>query len=245
MEIYYFSGTGNSLFVAKALSKRLNAKLVPITKAKLPITSKTIGLVFPLYFMGLPVIVKKFVESANFSDADYVFAVVTRGADFAGGPLQQLKSKIKLDLGMYITMVDNYLPMFTIPDIKKQKEIQESTLKNIKIISQKIKNKEKLIEKPLLSFARIFTSKPFQNKIKDKDFWVEDNCTSCKICEKVCPVNNITVNKKPVWHGHCEQCYACLHFCPEECIQHGKKTKDKKRFHNPDISIKEIMNQKA
>ena len=80
---------------------------------------------------------------------------------------------------------------------------------------------------------------------KDENFFVDDNCTSCGICEKVCPVNNISlVEGKPQWQHRCQQCLACIQFCPEEAIQYGAKTAKRQRYHQPDIKLKDIMAQR-
>ena len=61
--IYYFSGTGNSLKIAKDLSNKLEGcELVPIAKLWehdiiIP-RSEKIGLIFPLYAMGCPSIIR-------------------------------------------------------------------------------------------------------------------------------------------------------------------------------------------
>jgi flavodoxin len=58
MDIYYFSGTGNSLFVAKELQKRIpDAKLIPIVKHLKDSSIKAgeaVGFVFPVYFTAIP-----------------------------------------------------------------------------------------------------------------------------------------------------------------------------------------------
>jgi len=45
-------------------------------------------------------------------------------------------------------------------------------------------------------------------------------CTSCGICRKVCPVKNITENKKghPVWGRNCLLCLYCEMKCPTKAI---------------------------
>ena len=66
--IYYFSGTGNSYRVAKTLCETLdldNAELINIAQRKKhdPDNSKNIiGIVFPIYYFGLPVIVEDFLQ---------------------------------------------------------------------------------------------------------------------------------------------------------------------------------------
>jgi len=54
-EIYYFSGTGNSLYVARELQKRIpETNLIPIVsllnKDVIEIKGETLGLVFPIHY---------------------------------------------------------------------------------------------------------------------------------------------------------------------------------------------------
>jgi hypothetical protein len=59
IEIYYFSGTGNSLHVSQELSKRLpNSSLIPIVWSleNKPIESQAdiVGIIFPIRAFTLP-----------------------------------------------------------------------------------------------------------------------------------------------------------------------------------------------
>ena len=76
---------------------------------------------------------------------------------------------------------------------------------------------------------------------KDQHFNVSDNCTSCGICAKVCPVDNIKIEgKKPDFLHHCEQCTACIQYCPEKAINFKNKTQSRRRYTHPDINWKEL-----
>src|SRR5271157_3196304 len=81
--IYYFSGSGNSLHVAKELQKRIpGSDLKPIVSLLNNDTIKTkadtVGFVFPIHGLTVPIPVKKFVKKLNLYSAEYIFAIATR-----------------------------------------------------------------------------------------------------------------------------------------------------------------------
>jgi ferredoxin/flavodoxin len=89
--IYYFSGSGNSLVVARALAQRLEARLISIASVMsgdiVHPEADVIGIVFPVYFAtngngGVPLIVERFLGKLEGIGPKYVFAVCTHG----GGP---------------------------------------------------------------------------------------------------------------------------------------------------------------
>jgi flavodoxin len=86
-EIYYFSGTGNSLAVARDITSKTNGKLIPIASVvgKEPIITDAdvMGIVFPTYYEpygGVPLIVRKFVAKLENIDSKYIFAICTYGS---------------------------------------------------------------------------------------------------------------------------------------------------------------------
>ncbi|TFG01452.1 MAG: hypothetical protein EU539_14035 [Promethearchaeota archaeon] len=118
----------------------------------------------------------------------------------------------------------------------------------VTIIAKKILNKKKRkVKKETLAFIGNLGNKMFRERVNftDKNFYADENCDSCGICKKVCPVNNIKiVAGKPRWHNQCQQCLACLHFCPQEAIQYGKNTLGRRRYHHPEISFFDMIYQK-
>ena len=67
-------------------------------------------------------------------------------------------------------------------------------------------------------------------------------CTGCAICQKICPVDNIKIeNKQPIWGKQCEQCMACIQWCPTQAIEYSDKTRKRKRYHNPEIKISDMI----
>ena len=89
VDIFYFTGTGNSLFVARQLSEVLSDKIriLPIKNfkedKKVEINSDYLIIVYPVYFQTLPHIVKLFVNKLEFiSNSIPIYGVAT----CSGGP---------------------------------------------------------------------------------------------------------------------------------------------------------------
>ena len=151
--LYYFTGTGNSLAVAKAISSRLpETELVPIPKLMLAgerITvpaDANVGIVYPLYAMGLPKIVVNFFALLDLSPAGYVFSVVTEGGK-SGSPTKQIsalceKSGHMLNAAWWIQMPDNYIPLSAPPEKSVEKTIRENALRKVAVIVEDIKNRQ-------------------------------------------------------------------------------------------------------
>ncbi|HEY0087782.1 MAG TPA: EFR1 family ferrodoxin, partial [Candidatus Lokiarchaeia archaeon] len=249
--------TGNSLKVAKDLAGKLeDTELIPIAKVwkEESIVAKTekVGFVHPLYWWGLPDIVYTFLNKLNLDQTNYIFDIITCGHAGSGSALHTIKELLKkknknLNSGFFIEMPDNYLPVYDVVPKEKQKEIFESAEKKVDDIANIIKRDESKVEKESLSSVGKVVNKKFRKKVheSDKKFCVDEKCNSDGICEKICPVNNIIiVEGKPQWQHNCQRCLACIHYCTQKAIQWKQKTSNKGRYHNPDVTLKEIMQQK-
>jgi len=258
--IYYFTGTGNSLKIAKSLSEKLDeCELVPIAKVweddQLASSTEKVGFVFPLYYAGLPKMVYDFLSKIKLAKSNYFFAVITNAGDINTTPFLQIetilnaKSKV-LSAGFDILMPNNYIIGFDVHSEARQKEFFEEADNKIETIYKTVERNENNLGKAFFEKRRIKSekfNKNFRDTVYggDKSFYAQDTCTSCEICVKVCPVNNITlVEGMPQWQHKCQQCLACINFCPEKCIQFGDKTLKTQRYHHPEITIKDIINQK-
>ncbi len=258
--LYYFSGTGNSLKAAYDLAAQLgDAKVVSLAKAmqgNIDTSADRIGIVFPVYMWGLPLIVAEFVNAMPVNKGAYIFAVATYGG-MPCGTLVQLADSLKargmeLASGFGVQMPGNYTPLYGAIAEKKQLKMFQKWNKRIAEIAGIVREgKKRPPEKNFFLLNWLFSGilyKKMSPQIPemDKGFWADDKCIGCGTCAKICPVQNISLEqaaekKKPAWHGKCEQCLACLQWCPQEAIQVGNKTAGRKRYHHPGITLKDMM----
>lgn len=247
MKIFYYTGTGNSLAVAKQIGGELISIPQVMKSGELSFESDVIGVVFPIYSLEAPKKVQEFLSKAKLK-ADYLFAIGTYG-NISSAAMYRLQNLAKangycFDYLNQILMVDNYLPVFNMEkEIEKipKKKIPENMDQILKDIRSRKKNEAKVSmgDKALTAALRGLSGKMYNGKEAQK-YIVNDDCIQCGICAKVCPAGNITVEKKVVFKEKCELCAACLHMCPKNAI-HLKNEKSKARWINPEVTLNEII----
>jgi len=250
--IYYFTGSGNSLKIAKDIQNQLgDTKLVRICQENMENRDASdadrIGFVFPVHGRGLPQMVKQFVENLHVGQGKYVFAVANFG-DYAALTFIQLNNLLagkglQLSAGFGVPMPGNkwfmYYPHPKQEFIDRIKAQPDITLR----IAERIQRKDMVPFQAAVAKQQIEEEwyHNFSPNI-DKDFWANQKCTGCGICAQICPTDDIKmIDNKPVWQKRCVSCLACLHWCPEAAIEYKQDSLDRERYHHPDISVEELF----
>ncbi len=257
MNLYYFSGTGNSIAIVRELHKHLkDAELSPIARhlddSEIRDDSKVIGFIVPTYYMDIPDIVRDFTKKLSIKKNTFVFAVihygVTPGRAFHSLNALLSEKGAKLNAGFGIALPDNSIALKT--PIRKQPEMHESMPLAIEKISSIILEKRS-VPLPGSSSQLLGVNGKIGSFVLRKIFGTErkrttSDCTLCGICERVCPVNNITVFDNSVSFGdNCVDCFACIRWCPENAIRYGiLKVNNKSHYTNPTVCAADIMAQK-
>jgi ferredoxin len=259
--IFYFSGTGNSLYIAKTIAKSHNENLISIAatmkdkKEYYEYTLKEneiIGIVYPVYAWAPPKQVIEFLRNLKLMNYNnnYIFTVATCGANI-GNTIKVIDKALRinnlhLNSGFSVVMPNNYI---IVGDVDT-KEIENKKLldakQSISTINNTIKNrldnfyqvKKGLLPAVMTSIVNPLFSK---NSLNTKSFHVNERCNGCGLCEKICNSGTIKVKEKPIWGNNCSQCLACIHLCPTSAIQHGKSTEKKGRYMNPQIKVHDMI----
>ncbi|MDO5408019.1 MAG: EFR1 family ferrodoxin [Eubacteriales bacterium] len=246
--ILYFSGTGNSEYVAKRIGNGLGDEVLNLFDRIRNSDSSRLHserpwvLVVPTYAWRIPRIVENWLRKATLSGSKEIYFVMTCGGSIgnAGAYTEALCSHMGMQYRgcQRIVMPENYIAMFGTPGPEEARRIIEKAEPVMDEIIEKIRNGEAFLQPSTGVGDKINSS--FVNTIfypvfvHSRKFFAEESCISCGKCEKVCPLNNIHMeNGKPVWGDNCTHCMACISRCPKEAIEYRKKSKGKVRYTCP------------
>ncbi|MBR5193145.1 MAG: EFR1 family ferrodoxin [Bacteroidaceae bacterium] len=246
--IFYFSGVGNSAWVARKLGSMLHDRVLAIAEEihqeaiYIPAKGERVGFVFPVYGWEPPKIVLDFIRKMQMQAPDYLYFVCTCGDD-TGKTNRIFTQAIEVKgwrchAGYSITMPDTYvcLPGFDVDSEDELKGKTENAAARVKFIADELEqkvvhDKYNCLEGAFPNVKTYVLGGLFRKFLMSpKPFHATDACISCGLCEKRCPVHNIKVESKPQWGSDCTMCLACYHACPVQAIQYGGRTKGKGQY---------------
>ena len=249
--IFYFSGTGNTKWVAQQLADATGEKLLFIPDelrrddCRYTLTKgERLGFCFPTHGWQPPHIVRAFIRKAVFDilPDTYVYAVTTCG-DNMGHAMRilnkELKAKGLTARSMFAILMpeSNVCFSFLHLDTKeREREKIEAAKKRLQHVCQVVVDRQQDVVELIrgaIPYTYTYVIGGYYNKhlITDEKFWVdEDACIQCGLCARLCPVDDIVCTsagdeKKlpPRWKhdGSCTNCLACYHHCPQHAIHWG------------------------
>lgn len=243
--ILYFSGTGNSEYVAKRLGKEINDEVVNLfdkirNKDTSEMTSERSWIVVvPTYAWRIPHIIQDWLEKTNFVGNTDIYFVMTCGGSIgnAGKYLEKLCDQKGMNYFgcAEIVMPENYIAMFSSPTEEQAFQIIEQAEYVINNIALYIRKGEKLTQSSISLRDKInsgiINELFYPLFVHAKKFYATDACISCGKCVNVCPLHNIHIkNRKPIWEKNCTHCMACICRCPYEAIEYGKHSQGLPRY---------------
>lgn len=252
--IYYFTGTGNSLWAAKKMSAELDEPIESIVKYKnapeICCNDDMAGFVFPTYMGDLPWIAKEFLLKLKVKSDCYTFVIMTSNNGKSGNSFRSLdqalsRSRVVLSAGFDLQMPGNCLKSSE-EENSRRLNIAPSRMEQI-ILAVKEKQINYTSDKSspatdYITGSYFYGEHSLKRLTLMKNFTVTKDCNGCGICTSVCPMNNIRIMNRKAVHGHeCAACYACLHWCPQNATLLNVPTlKHRPQYHHPEISLKDI-----
>lgn len=247
--LFYFTATGNSLYVAKQLEENPISIAQAIHDTSKVYKAEKIGIVCPVFGHEVPELVREFLEQSTF-DTPYFYMILTYGNRHGGAA--ELTDNMLRKIGIQpsyiniILMVDNFLPGF---DMDQQKSLDKKVdeqiarikgdLKESRIFISPVTDTDRAAHQEYLARMSKMPENAFSNIYR-----ITEECIGCGICAKICPKNCFTIeNQRSIWNSEgCITCMACIHACPMMAIQMNMPEKNPKaRYRNENVSICEII----
>lgn len=237
--MFYFTGTESSYYVAKMTKEELtkkgyNVKMFKLEKALNktvdvdPKTFDMLGFVLPIYGFGTPRIVNEYIEMLPRNHAK-VFILRTACSNgwinqsASVSIINQLKKKwYDVFYERILIVSSNWLLDFDDEVTKRLYLVTKR--KKIPHIAQEIDEgirrtyHRNFLREFLLGSVHLFEDR-VAAKLFGKSLWANKNCTGCRLCEKRCPVGNISFETGKFKTGwECVWCMKCVYSCPVNAI---------------------------
>lgn len=212
--IFYFSGVGNSRWVAEQLARQLGERLVFIPEARVSETTyelsegERLGFVFPTYAWGVPSFVEAFIRHLQVKNVGYVYMVTTCGDD-TGQTYEIFCHAVgqrgwRCAAAWAVQMPESYicLPGFDVDSPEKERRKHDQARERIAHIVAALQARATGIADTLpgrLAWVKSHIVRPFFNRflISPRPFKATDACIGCGRCEQVCPYHNIQMKQNP------------------------------------------------
>ena len=244
--ILYFSGTGNSKYVAQRMAEALNQSLLSMNDRirshdTSPVeTDERLVIVTPTYAWRIPRLVRDWLLETEFPGAAQAWFIMTCGSEIghAGRYNRSLcQAKDLTDMGTaQIIMPENYIAMFNAPQKEQARSIVEQAEPELQKVLTRLKAGQEFPPPRENLYDRLMSGPVnpvfYRFFVKADAFRATDACIGCGKCVELCPLNNIRLeNGRPVWGKNCTHCMACICYCHKEAIEYGKKSRGKPRYH--------------
>ena len=247
--ILYFTGTGNSRYIAQLLAETCSDELVSVNRhmrqrkldpynAQYAFTSeKPFVIVCPTYCWHIPKVLEEFLLESRFVGSREMYFLLTcgSGTGAAAAHAEQICKELSMTfMGLAsVLMPENFITLFRAPEADKAVGIIRAARPQVENIAQQILLHHMIRDSyggkgvPNLVY-KLF----YKTFVSDRKYRVKDTCTGCSACAKLCPMVNIRMkDHRPVWYGNCTQCQACIAVCPVDAIEYGLCTKGKRRYY--------------
>ena len=260
INLFYYSGAGNTKFIAKKINEKLLSLSHEVNMMQISAKSITnysqqadayiIG--FPVYDLSAPLLVQDLVN--DLLKQNKPIAYFCTKAFLSVNAIKELHD-ISSNKGLQtVAILDLFMPatdalaLFAKRDSKTERILKSFHSKHLDkkvrvFIDNFEKAKEISISKKRYSYFGGLIPKKAKKAFHDQynkyipEFYSKsDVCIQCMLCVKGCPRDNIRFEDGIKFELNCDMCLACLHHCPVDSIQLGAYTNGTVRLRKIEIN---------
>lgn len=231
----YFSGTGNSKFIAERFSQRMEAECHSIEEEidfeKMLATSKTITVSYPIYGSCVPKIMREFVAKYRLLFNGKNLIILSTQLMFSGDGSRvftELLEGITVNIlyAEHFNMPNNICNFFLFPVANQEKIVRCVKKAELKLGILCNNIQKGIIKKrgfnPFSKYLGLLTQRISFSALEKKaenDVRITDDCIVCLKCVEICPMKNLEeIDHKIEQKGNCTLCYRCVNACPQKAI---------------------------
>lgn len=250
-EIIYFSGTGNTHYIAEMIQKWHEEKGETVVMTPIEVTKPTakawdqLYVGFPIYACDMPDYMRDYLHMLPPGNGMPVKLFATYGMFVGDGMVHAIKGfesmgyRVNGILTMKMPGSDGLA--FLKKDGKAAAKLMSNEMVDIEAVGKWLASDENITwEKasPIRSRLMIGAMHLSEKWMKNK-YYADERCIKCEKCVSLCPTANISMISGQIeFANRCMLCMRCVHQCPAEAIQIGKGTVDKYRYKGPNGQFK-------
>lgn len=246
--VLYFTGTGNSRYVAELIAQATGDRLVDIseyTRNGHPTDFQESGpyvFVSPVYVEAPAKPFMEFVKRSSFPRDAKAYFVMTSASRMGGSPEYCRRLSAQKGLlyqgAINVIMPQNYVLLAQAPEDEQLRKTIEDAQPVIERAIAAIKAKDRLPPDDMQAWeyvvCRLVIDFYCRHFMTAKPFHVTEGCVSCGRCASACPLGNIVMRDgRPLWGSDCTHCMACICLCPAQAVEFGKLSRGRRRYRGP------------
>ena len=250
MIMLYFSGTGNSKYIAELFSREMNAGSYSIEEdvdfSELISANDTIGFCYPIYASRVPRILRSFVARHMDVLKGKKLIIFCTQMLFSGDGARAFTSLfpcghvdvVYAEHFLMPTNVNNLLILPLAGDKSVEKYIARAQRKVQAVCADikagKVKRRGFNLGSRLLGLPQAAVL-PLMERKFNSAVRVRKSCDGCGLCVKLCPMQNLVLEDGRITHKRdCTACYRCVNKCPRGAITVGFHGKVRGRYWGPE-----------
>lgn len=249
MVVIYFSGTGNSRFVAERFAEKMGAVCHSIEEkmdfSPLLAGAETVAVCYPIYGGCVPRLMREFVARHREILLQKQLVILCTQMMFSGDGAKAFTRLLpgcegRVIYAEHISMPNNMcnVPMLPIRDGERRRKVRKAEAK-LDVICKHLRA-GKVKRRGWGKFSALLGQSqsahfPETEEKNRGSFTVDGDCTGCGLCARACPVGNLVLAETGEirQQDNCMLCYRCVNLCPRQAATVLLHNKPKQQYRGP------------